>query len=69
VCANLISTLLIFERGRLVSSLKPGGLLVLAGILNAEFGAVARAYEKGGFKLVASRAGKQWRSGAFAIAG
>lgn len=69
VCANLISILLISERGRLVSRLKPDGLLVLAGILNAEFGAVARAYEKGGFKLVASRAGKQWRSGAFAIAG
>ena len=67
VCANLISNLLISERERLVSRLKPGGLLVLAGILNTEFRRVVRAYTDGGCRLIRTRGGKQWRSGAFAI--
>lgn len=69
VCANLISSLLISEGKRLVSRLKPGGLLVLAGILSTEFRQVARAFEGEGCRLVLSRGGKQWRSGAFTIAG
>ena len=44
VCANLISNLLISERWRIVNRLKPGGTLVLAGILAAEFAGVERAF-------------------------
>ena len=66
VCANLISNLLISERERLISRLKPGGLLVLAGILDAEFRQVARVYQDGRCRLIRSRGGKQWRSGVFA---
>jgi ribosomal protein L11 methyltransferase len=65
VCANLISTLLVAERKRIINRLKPGGTLVLAGILAAEFGEVEQAYAKFGLKLVASRTEKEWRSGAF----
>ena len=65
VCANLISNLLIAERERIISRVKPGGTLVLAGILKTEFGSVQHAYEQAGLKLFASKAEKEWRSGAF----
>jgi len=65
VCANLISTLLIAERERIVARLKPGGLLVLAGILAIEFKQVEGAFGKLGFKLVAAKTQREWRSGAF----
>ena len=65
VCANLISNLLIAERRRIVNRLKPGGTLVLAGILAAEFTEVARAFADTGLKLVAKRVENEWCSGAF----
>ena len=65
VCANLISTLLLAERRRIVNRLASNGVLVLAGILAREFAEVQRAYEALGFKLVAARTEKEWRSGAF----
>ena len=66
ICANLISTLLLGERARILSRLQPDGVLVVAGILNSEFGLVQRAYEGAGLRLIASRTEKEWRSGAFA---
>jgi ribosomal protein L11 methyltransferase len=65
VCANLISTLLVAERRRIIARLKSGSILVLAGILASEFASVRSAYERGGLQLVASRTEKEWRSGAF----
>jgi ribosomal protein L11 methyltransferase len=65
ICANLISTLLIAERRRILSRLKPGGSLVLAGILKDEFASVQAAYEALGMRLIASRIEKEWQSGAF----
>ena len=65
ICANLISTLLIAERKRILYRLKPDGVLVLAGILNAEFALVRRDYERAGMRLIASKVEKEWRSGAF----
>jgi ribosomal protein L11 methyltransferase len=65
ICANLISTLLIAERRRILSRLKKGGVLVLAGILKSEFASVQRAYEELGMRSIASRTEKEWRSGAF----
>ncbi len=65
VCANLISTLLIAERDRIVNRLKPGGVLILAGILKSEFHLVETAFSEHRLKLVASKAEKEWRSGAF----
>ena len=67
ICANLISTLLLAERRRIVNRLKPGGVLVLAGILRREFAGVQEAYEQVGLRLVAVRSEKEWRSGAFAL--
>ena len=65
VCANLISNLLIAERRRIVNWVRPGGTLVLAGILAAEFGEVAAAFAGLNVKLRASRTENEWRSGAF----
>lgn len=65
VCANLISDLLIAQRWRIVNRLKPGGTLVLAGILAAEFAEVQRAFADCKLKLRSSRGEKEWRSGAF----
>lgn len=65
VCANLMSDLLIQERDRILARLAPGGTLVLAGILRTQFLKVQMAFESAGLRLVASRAAKEWRSGAF----
>ena len=65
VCANLISNLLIAEKRRIVSRLKPSGTLVLAGILTVEFGEVERAFGSLKLKLVAKRVENEWCSGSF----
>jgi ribosomal protein L11 methyltransferase len=65
VCANLISNLLIAERGKIAAQLNRGGTLVLAGILKAEFSLVQTMFEDLGMKLIASRSEKEWRSGSF----
>jgi ribosomal protein L11 methyltransferase len=68
VCANLISSLLVAERDRILARLSDDGLLVLAGILKTEFQKVRKAYEAAGLRLAASRAQNEWRSGSFARA-
>jgi len=68
ICANLISTLLISERRRMVKRLSQGGTLVLAGILKPEFPGVQKVFEKLGLKLATSKAGNEWRSGSFCFA-
>jgi ribosomal protein L11 methyltransferase len=65
VCANLISTLLIAEKRRIVNRVKRDGTLVLAGILAAEFAEVEREFAGLKLKLVASRVENEWCSGAF----
>lgn len=65
VCANLISPLLIAERQRIACRVNPGGALVVAGILRAEFGQVRAAFEALGFRIVASQNGREWASGTF----
>jgi ribosomal protein L11 methyltransferase len=65
VCANLLANLLIAERDRILARVKPGGTLVIAGILKREFVEVQTVYEAAGWQVVASRAEKEWRSGSF----
>jgi ribosomal protein L11 methyltransferase len=65
ICANLLANLLIQERDRLVNRVAPGGLLVLAGILEKEFTSVAQAYETAGMRLGSARTRGEWRSGSF----
>jgi ribosomal protein L11 methyltransferase len=68
VCANLISNLIVTERKRIIAQLKPGGVLVVAGILKDEFAQVRIALEKSGLKLISTRSKKEWRSGVFCFA-
>ncbi len=65
VCANLIYDVLIGERRRIINRMKPGGRLVLAGILREQFPAVQQTYEGEGLKLAACSAANEWESGAF----
>jgi ribosomal protein L11 methyltransferase len=65
ICANLLSTLILELRQRILQLLAPDGLLVLAGILRREFPGIQTAFEAAGLRLVKSRARKEWRSGAW----
>ena len=65
ICANLISDLLIAERDRILNRLAPGGTVILAGILAAEFTRVRQAYESAGYALTKTSIEKEWQSGAF----
>lgn len=65
VAANLLAELLIAERDRLVAQVAPGGWLILAGILESQFGAVQAAYAQAGWRVRADRIGGEWRSGVF----
>lgn len=69
ICANLISTLLLTERERILSRLRAGGTLVVAGILKEEFPKIQQAFQQAGLKLVGSRVEGEWQSGAFTFAG
>jgi ribosomal protein L11 methyltransferase len=67
VCANLISNLLIAERKKIAAQLKPGGILVLAGILKSEFADVQKEFEELGLQFISSRSKTEWRSGWFSF--
>jgi ribosomal protein L11 methyltransferase len=68
ICANLIADLLITEHRRILGRLKPGGVLVVAGILRSQFESVRKVYETAGLKLQRHRAEKEWESGRFVFA-
>ncbi|MEO7298854.1 MAG: 50S ribosomal protein L11 methyltransferase [Verrucomicrobiota bacterium] len=65
ICANLICDLLIAEREKISGLLKPGGSLILAGVLKSQFAGVRRAYEKLGMTLRKAKVEKEWQSGHF----
>ncbi len=65
ICANLVSSLLLAERARILARLQAGGALIVAGILKAEFRQVQTAFERAGLRLVADRTQNEWRSGTF----
>jgi ribosomal protein L11 methyltransferase len=67
ICANLISNLLLAEQKKLIGRLKPGGTLVLAGILKEEFPKIEKAFKQAGLKKIRDLADGEWRSGAFCL--
>ncbi len=69
ICANLISDLLMGEVDRLIARLKPGGDLVVAGILSAQFAEVQKAFEGKGLELAESKVEREWQSGLFRFSG
>ena len=67
VAANILSSALIAGREKLLSLTKPGGYLVLAGILATEYDKVKAAFEELGCKELRSAQEKEWRGGAFLV--
>jgi len=67
VCANLITGLLIAERKCIARMVEPGGTLVLAGILAAEFSQVVDSYKDVGAVLKRDETRQEWRSGEFLV--
>ena len=67
ICANLISNLLLAEQKKLIGRLKPGGTLVLAGILKEEFPKIEKSFKQAGLKKIRDLADGEWRSGAFCL--
>jgi len=65
VCANLDAAVLLARRKRLADLLRPGGTLLLAGVLQREFARVRAAYAALGLRLRSSQREGAWRSGAF----
>jgi len=68
VAANILSSALIAGRDRLLSFCRPGGRLMLAGILDSEYATVRAAFESTGrCRELFSTQEKEWRGGAFEI--
>jgi ribosomal protein L11 methyltransferase len=67
VCANLLANLLITHRDRLTARLKPGGVLIAAGILAREFSSVEQQFLNAGLRLVGAESKGEWRSGSFLL--
>jgi ribosomal protein L11 methyltransferase len=69
VCANLVSELLLAEKHRIRRLVRPGGILVLAGILNSQFKGVELAFTSIGFTLTRRQREGEWTSGALVRGG
>jgi ribosomal protein L11 methyltransferase len=65
VCANLTTDLLLAEGRRIAVQLQPSGHLILAGILNREFGVIHRHFVALGLKLINQGSQGEWHSGLF----
>ena len=65
VCANLVASLFLDQRERLLARLRADGVLVVAGILEAEFARVQRAFTAAGLRLMSTDTEGGWRSGTF----
>ena len=65
VCANLIFDLLIQERKRLIRRVKPGGALILSGILRIQFDRVRKAFLSEGLTLETTAINGEWQSATF----
>ena len=65
VVANVLGPVLIRFAVRIGSFVKPGGILVLSGILDEVYPDVKAAYEAQGFSEVSSKLVGEWRTGLF----
>lgn len=65
VLANLMHDLLMDCMPKLAAQVKPGGHLVVAGILSVYFPAVRKYAEKAGLSYLTSYTDKEWESGTF----
>ena len=69
VAANILGQVLIAKREIIDTYVKPGGKLILAGILNEEFPAIDQAFTALGYTLEHSLSEKEWTGGMFSKPG
>ncbi len=67
VIANILGHILLEADRHLLSIVKPGGKLVLSGILNEQFDAISSHFVKLGLKEINRRSIKEWTSGLFLV--
>jgi ribosomal protein L11 methyltransferase len=67
ICANLICDLLVSEAERICRWLKPGGKLVIAGILRREFPDLQKKLQQFNLTFESGAVDKEWKSGRFAL--
>ena len=65
VCANILAVVLEAHATQIAAQVAPGGSLLAAGILTAQFTAVQRAFERNHLKLSTTVTRKEWTSGVF----
>ena len=65
VAANILSSALIEGREHLVSLVKPGGILILAGILTTEYPTVRDAFAALGCVELGNSTEREWTGGSF----
>lgn len=65
VAANILGHVLLQNREIINSFVKPGGHLILAGILNGEFGDLSAGFCELGLEMLESFTEKEWTSGLF----
>ncbi len=65
VAANIISGVLIDNCSRLKSWVKPGGYLILAGILKSDYADIKKVFEDSEFTQIFSDTEKEWTGGIF----
>jgi ribosomal protein L11 methyltransferase len=67
ICANLARDLVIGESSKIVSRLKPGGKLIVAGILRHQFREVQKNLRRFNLTLQVEMTDKCWHSGQFVL--
>ena len=65
VAANILAHILRENRDKIISFVKPGGKLILAGILTSDFENTAKHFSKAGVEQIDSFTEKEWTSGLF----
>ncbi len=69
ICANLVYDLLATEASTIGGWLKPGGRLIVAGILERQFDSIVTILCRFGLTLVARKTEGTWQSGEFVLRG
>ncbi|MCX6983521.1 MAG: 50S ribosomal protein L11 methyltransferase [Lentisphaerae bacterium] len=65
ITANIISGVLIQNREKLSSMLKPDGYLILAGILKTDYRELRKSFREIGFREILSSSENEWTGGLF----
>ena len=65
ICANLTADLLASQAGKIRARLKPGGQLIVAGMLRSEFREIRDKFATFGLTLAGNEVNEEWHSGRF----